>query len=153
MQTQTNAVVGKRTPIPYRRTLTKKQIAKIPLTEAEHQKLIQPPLLCLKRFEAGTQDANDWYVITFRLRIGNYVAAHKYEAEVAAGFERALSITLEMLARYNHLKDYNWSVSSDEIKILKDALDLVEAIQRDVDRETMIFYTRKVYNEMIKFTS
>lgn len=42
-------------------------------------------------------------------------------------------------------------VKEFELSILEHAVDLVEEIQRDADRESLIFHTRQTYAEMIKY--
>lgn len=130
---------------------TKKQIAKIPLTEQEHQRLILPPRQCIKHYRAGEQNANDWYILSFRIRMGRYVVQMHYSQEVMQALDLAYRVTLEMLAYHRLKADYNWSATQAQIDTLEDALDLVDAIQRDTDRKTLIFCTRKSYAEMIPY--
>lgn len=152
-QTKINNQRQRKAPRPVKPT--KKQIAKIPLSEEEHQKLSGPPRTALARFAEGKQDANDWYIVSFRIRIARYVVEMKYQEqqEVLTSLELAHCVTLEMLAAFNLNNGYNWSVSPAQLQTLTTAMDLMDEIQRDADRETLIFTTRKVHREMIRFTS
>lgn len=134
-----------------KRLLTRKQVAKIPLSEEEHQKLIVPPRASLKNLKEGTQCADDWYIVTFRIRVGLMAAKREYSDEVCEVLEEADRVTREMHAAYQINDKYNWSCSVGQIQVLEQGLDLVDEIQRMSSRETLMFVTRKVYSEMRKF--
>jgi hypothetical protein len=133
------------------RTLTRKQVAKIPLSEEEHQNLIKPPKDCIEKYRKNEQDANDWYIVTFRIKLGLMVAKRDFTDEAIRVLENGLKVCMDCLAKYRENPKYNWSVLSLDFISLYDAIDLVEDIQRNTSRETLMFCTRKVYLEMIKF--
>lgn len=130
---------------------TKKEIAKIPLTAEEHQKLIMPVRESMEKIFQGTQTANDWYIVTFRMKIGLMVAERLYGEQNIQTLKAGIAISDKMLELYEKDKDYNWKPPGLGAYTIKEALDLVEEIQTDADRETLIFCTRAVYNEMIKY--
>jgi hypothetical protein len=130
---------------------TKKQVAKIPLTEDEHQRLILPPWECIKRFKTGEQTPTDWYVMSFRILMGRHVANMLYTQEVQKELDLAYQVTLEMLALYDLGNGYNWSATPAQIVTFENALDIVDSIQRDADRATLMFCTKLSYREMLPY--
>lgn len=137
--------------IEYIRTKTRKQVAKVPLTEEEHQKLILPPRESLKRYRDRIQDANDWFVLTFRIRGGLLAAELHCENDVIQQLKKAHDILMKSNEAYQKDANHNWELNSFDFLIVADAVDMIDVIQREVPRETMMFAVRKSYNEMQKF--
>lgn len=135
------------------RTKSRKQIAKIPLTEEEHQNLITPPMESLEKFRTNTQRPDDWYIVTFRIRVGLLTAQRDYSQEVVDELQRGLDVCWKCHAKYQEDQNYNWSVTTMEFIAMYDAVALVNDIQRDASRETLMFATKKVYADMLKYAA
>lgn len=135
----------------YIRPLTKKQVAKIPLSEEQQLELSNPPKTSWVRFSEGIQTASDWYIITFRIRVGKLVAQMLYEQSVNEELQKGVDITQKQVDAYFQDNTYNWGLSKDELVAILDCLDITTSIFKDADRETLMFCTRKVHAQLMKY--
>ena len=132
---------------------TLKQISKVPLTEEEHESLILPARASLTRMRAGSQDVNDWYNLSFRIKLGLYASKFLCSAEDTKLIQEGLDATNELLYDYRQNNSFNWSSMGGQLARMTTAIELTEQIQLASDRKTLIFCTRKAYNEMKAFTT
>jgi len=108
------------------------------ISKEKQDAIKKPPRTSLRRFIEGNADANDWYNIAFRLRVGVYIAISEYTEETVDGLKSAFGLCDAIHTNAKKETGPDWTITKDQIDILQDALDAVDVMQDETTRRVQL---------------
>lgn len=115
----------------------------IKLTEKEHLELSAQGWRSLEKFEKGLGNQTDWFNVAFRLRFALELATIYYEQVTALGFKIAYDNCINVYTRTINNTPSVWSMTETELEQIKEALEALDIVQRQMLRKDMAQIMRK----------
>lgn len=126
-------------------------LPKEPLSQEDQERLKNPPHESLKRLADAKGDGTDWYNVCYRLLNGAYVAPLFYTKDVVQLFQEAFALMEALYDRQKAIPYGQWAISPDEHFTVLNAIELVDQITAEVDRQTQIHAHRKTFARMMYY--
>ena len=98
----------------------------IAIPKAQMLSIAKVPRISFKRFQDGIADVNDWYNLSFRVKVGLYLADKFYTEEAVIGLTLAAKMCNNIGARW--LSDKVVTATNEELVDIEAALDAVDQI-------------------------
>ena len=114
-------------------------------------KLIIPPRNALKAFKEGKADRTDWFNISFRLRMGTYLAEKIYTEETLVGMKLAFDACLSIHTRF--MTENVVKATPEELIELEAGLDAIDIMQTENLRRDFLdaaLAARKELSDLLK---
>jgi hypothetical protein len=104
-----------------------------------HEGIKQPPRTSLRRFREGIADATDWFNISFRIRVGIYLARAEYQQETVEDMTDAFMLCDTIYTRAKQDNGPDWTITPEEIDYIESALDAVDIMQDETTRRAQLY--------------
>lgn len=119
-----------------RKIVRHKQTVLMAVPKADLDTLIIPPRLSLAAFKESKATMTDWFNVTFRIKVGLYIAEKAYQLQTEEGMRLAIIACLKIRDRK---RDTNLlSITPYELADIEMGLDAVDAMQYENIRKLLL---------------
>ena len=126
-------------------------LPKEPLSQEDQERLKNPPHESLQRLANAKGDGTDWYNVCYRILNGAYVAPLIYTKDVQALFQEAFALMEKLYDCQKAFPYGTWTIPIEDHLVVLNALELVDQITAEVDRQTQIHAHRKTFARMMYY--